>query len=224
MEELNIHFQYSFSSYIGIMEGTRYIQEIFVTIVNTDESGFKEEIIGRSTLNIILLEQALNDEYNIEEIFDMSEYTYRIGSKIFNFRQGELKNDIQKYFDFNIIHSNICIMERLGIKPEYRGKGIARKLIKDIVHNWGSTCGLFVMQLFPLQGEPAGYRHNELGIDLELEKMEPDMKKATKQLTAYYKSTGFVTIPGYKGLLFYTSAFSNEKMDAISLEEFDEED
>ena len=50
------------------------------------------------------------------------------------------------------------------------------------------------------------------------------MKKATKQLTAYYKSTGFVTIPGYKGLLFYTPTLCNKKMDAISLEEFDEED
>lgn len=43
-------------------------------------------------------------------------------------------------------------------------------------------------------------------------------------MQAYYKSTGFVTLPGYKGLLFYTSAFSNEKMDAISLEELDEEE
>lgn len=224
MDASEVIFQYEFKSCMGISEGVRYIQDIVVTIYKVDDYGKPIDTIGRSTFKMMLLTQARNDEYDLEEIFDMTEYTYRIASEIFDFEESDLKQGILDYFGEELEYSNICILERLGIKPEYRGKGIARKLIKDIVHNWGAACGVFVMQAFPLQGEPAGYRRNGLEIDLELDKLEPDMKKATKQLTAYYKSTGFKSIPGFKGLLFYTALLRNKKMDAISLEELDEED
>lgn len=221
MDASNICFQYEFKSCMGIMEELRYVQDIGVTIYRIDKNGNQTEVIGRSTFKILLLKQARSEGYDIEEIFDMTENTHRVGTEIFDFKQCDVKQGILNFYDEEIKYSNICILERLGIKTKYRGVGIACKLIKDIVHNWGMACELFVMQPFPLQGKIAGYKEDELGIDLELNKLEPDMEEATRQLTDYYKSTGFESIPRYKGLLFYTPVFRNKKMDAISLEELE---
>lgn len=222
-EYLDIEFKYEFRSYIGPMEGGRYIQDIAVEIIKTDEYGNSPIIIGKGNVKILLLAQAINDHYDIFEIFDTESYTMRIGNMIYDFDNYEIKEDLQRklFGDDIMINPNICIFERMMILPEYRGLGIGAKFVKDRFHYFNTACGLIVMQPFPLQLESSHAlgRDNEFESKMGYEKMEHDSRKAMKSLKDYYKRIGYITVRGYKDLMFLIPDFKNDKLDAIDLEE-----
>lgn len=220
---LDIEFKYTFSSPIGPLAGERYIQDIAVEIIKTDEYGYNPIIIGKGNVKILLLSQAMNDHYDIFEIFDTESYTMRIGNMIYDFDNYEIKEDLQRklFGDDMMINPNICIFERMMILPEYRGLGIGAKFVKDRFHYFNTACGLIVMQPFPLQLESSHAlgRDNEFESKMGYDEMEHDSRKAMKSLKDYYKRIGYITVRGYKDLMFLIPDFKNDKLDAIDLEE-----
>lgn len=222
-EYINIKFKYEFESYIGIIESNRYIQNINASIIKIDEYGNDERIIGKGDIKLLLLEQAMNDHYSIFEVFDTYEYTMRIGSMIYDFDNCEIKEDLQKklFGDDIMQNSNICIYERMTILPDYRGLGIGTKFVKDKYNFFSSACGLIVMQPYPLQLEatdPSG-RKDEFERSMNFEELEKDSKKAFKSLTDFYKSIGYISVKGYKDLMFLIPGMRNKKLDAINMDE-----
>ncbi|MBO4805819.1 MAG: hypothetical protein J5554_07235 [Paludibacteraceae bacterium] len=219
----DIKFRYQFCSFLGPMEEERYAQKIFVDIVKTDDSGNDIQIIGKASIKIMLLSQALDDNFDIFQIFDSDSYTMRIGEEIYDFDLRNIKEDLQRklFGDDIMINPNICIFERMMILPEYRGLGIGAKFVKDRFHYFSTACGLIVMQPFPLQFEPSHTleRDNEFESKMGYDKMEHDSLKAMKSLKDYYKKIGYITVRGYKDLMFLIPNVKNDKLDAIDLEE-----
>lgn len=220
---LNIKFKYEFESFIGEMEGNRYIQNIKASIIKTDENGNEEKIIGKGDIKLLLLAQAMNDHYSIFEIFDTYEYTMRIGSMIYDFENDELKEDLQKklFGDEFVENPNICIFERMTILPEYRGYGIGKRFVKDRFNFFSSASGLIVMQPYPLQLEAVGPggRSDDFEKRMGYEFMEKNVQKATKSLKDYYKSIGYISVRGYKDLMFLVPCKRNSRLDAIKMDE-----
>ena len=223
LQYLNIEFKYTFSSPIGSIAGERYIQDIAVEIIKTDEYGNTPVIIGKGSVKILLLSQAINDHYDIFEIFDTESYIMRIGNMIYDFDNYEIKEDLQRklFGDDMMINPNICIFERMMILPEYRGLGIGAKFVKDRFHFFSSTCGLIVMQPYPLQLEAVGPngRTDEFEKRMGYETMEKNVQKATKSLKDYYKSIGYISVRGYKDLMFLVPCKRNTSLDAINMNE-----
>ena len=147
-EYLDIKFKYEFESFIGEIEGNRYIQNIKASIIKTDENGNEEKIIGKGDIKLLLLAQAMNDHYSIFEIFDTYEYTMRIGSMIYDFENDELKEDLQKklFGDEFVENPNICIFERMTILPEYRGYGIGKRFVKDRFNFFLTSSLIFIQK------------------------------------------------------------------------------
>lgn len=220
---IGIKFKYEFESYIGEIEGNRYIQNINASIIKIDEYGNNERIIGKGNIKLLLLEQAMNDHYSIFDVFDTYEYTMRIGSMIYDFDNNELKEDLQKklFGDDIMQNSNICIYERMTILPDYRGLGIGTKFVKDKYNFFSSACGLIVMQPYPLQLEAVGPsgRTDEFEKSMNFEELEKDSKKAFKSLTDFYKSIGYISVKGYKELMFLLPGMRNKKLEAINIDE-----
>ena len=220
---LNIEFKYTFSSPIGSIAGERYIQDIAVEIIKTNECGSTPVLIGKGNVKILLLSQAMNDHYDIFEIFDTESYIMRIGNMIYDFDNYEIKEDLQRklFGDDMMINPNICIFERMIILPEYRGLGIGAKFVKDRFHFFSSTCGLIVMQPYPLQLEAVGPngRTDEFEKEMGYESMEKNVQKATKSLKDYYKSIGYISVRGYKDLMFLVPCKRNTSLDAINMNE-----
>ena len=220
---MDIIFKYEFESCIGEIEGNRYIQDIKASIIKTDEYGYNPIVIGKGDIKILLLEQAINDHYDIFEIFDMHEYTMRIGGMIFDFDNYELKEDLHKklFGDDIMLNQNICIFERMTILPKYRGFGIGAKFVKDRYNFFSSACGLIVMQPYPLQLEAVGPngRTDEFERKMGYDTMEHDVRKATKSLKDYYKRLGYISVKGYKDLMFFVPEFRNKKLEAINMDE-----
>lgn len=222
-QDLDIIFRYQFCSFLGPMEEERYVQKIFVDIVKTDDSGKDVQIIGKASIKIMLLSQALDDNFDIFQIFDSDSYTMRVGEEIYDFRYGDIKEDLRRklFGDDYMTNPNICIFERLTILPEYRGLGIAAKFIKDNFFFFSTTCGLIVMQPFPLQFEAEGTlaKCSDFERQMEYDQMEKDENKARKSLINFYKKVGFISVKGYDDLMFLLPGFKNKKLDAIDLNE-----
>lgn len=219
----DIEFRYQFCSFLGQLEGERYIQEIFVDIIKTDDSGKNVQIIGKASIKIMLLSQALDDNFDIFQIFDSDSYTMRIGDEIYDFENDDIKEDLRRqlFGDDYMANPNICIFERLTILPEYRGLGIAAKFIKDNFFFFSTACGLIVMQPFPLQFEAEGTlaKCSDFERQMEYDQMEKDENKARKSLINFYKKVGFLSVKGYDDLMFLLPGFKNKKLDAIDLNE-----
>lgn len=222
-QDLDIKFRYQFCSSLGPLEGKRYIQEIFVDIVKTDDSGNDVQIIGKASIKIILVAQALEDNFDIFQIFDSDSYTMRVGSTIYDFENDDIKDELRRklFGEDYMSNPNICIFERLTILPEYRGLGIAAKFIKDNFFFFSTTCGLIVMQPFPLQFEAEGTlaKCSDFERQMKYDQMEKDENKARKSLINFYKKVGFISVKGYDNLMFLLPGFKNNKLDAIDLNE-----
>lgn len=219
MSDSFVTFKYQFDSGTGPFEGERYVRDMKMEIFSQDEDGVPVDLIGKAVFKIIYVAEAINSDYDLYEIFDSDEYTFRHSHAFFDFKTGEVKQAIRKYYNYDVMQSNICILEKIEILPEYRGCKIGAKAIKDIIFHFGSGIGLFVIQAFPLQFESKKKELDEWQKQLKLSSFPSQEKIAFKKLKDYYKSIGFDKIPGYKDLLFYNPVIRNARFDAIDLEE-----
>jgi len=214
-----VSFKYQFNSGTGPWEESRFLRDIKMDIFSEDEYGNSLKQIGKVRFKIVYIDQAINTGYNLYDVFDTEEYTFRHAQEFFDFEMGEIKEDIQKFYKYDCFSDNICILERIEILPEYRGKQIAAKAIKDIIFHFASGCALFIIQAYPLQFDKSNRRDKDWEKSLQLKDLPQHKKVAFKQLRDFYKSIGFDKISGYKELLFYNPLQKNERMDAINLEE-----
>ena len=73
MKELFLSFKYSFSSGTGELEGERYFQTVFIDIYAEDADNEGDSVlIGKSCVKVILLSQALENQYDLAELADMN--------------------------------------------------------------------------------------------------------------------------------------------------------
>ena len=64
MKELFLSFKYPFSSGTGELEGERYFQTVFIDIYAEDADNEGDSVlIGKSCVKVILLSQALENQY-----------------------------------------------------------------------------------------------------------------------------------------------------------------
>lgn len=219
MNDSFVTFRYQFESGTGPFGEGRYVRDIKMDIFSQDEDGSPVNLIGKVFFKIIYIAEAIDAGFDLYEMFDSDEYTFRHSQAFFDFATGEVTEDIQEFYSCGIMQTNICILEKIEILPGYRGCKIGAKATKDIIFHFGSGCGLFVIQVFPLQFELKKIEQDEWQKQQELSIFPSQENIAFKQLRDYYKSFGFDEIPGYEDLLFYNPAIINVRFDAIDLEE-----
>jgi GNAT superfamily N-acetyltransferase len=219
MEDFYYRIDYKFTSPLGYLEGSRYVTSILGDIIQEDEDGQNVAMVGRITLQFVLVSLAINNEYDLYEIFDESAPLFEIGQAIFDFQYGEIKDKIQDYYNGEIVNSDIYVIERIEILPPYRGNNLGKKIIKDIYNRFSGACGLFVLKSFPLQFETEGTGNSEWNKQMKLDAFEKNEKMAVQKLKSFYKSCGFETIPGISSnFMFVNPLKRNSKMDKIELE------
>ena len=221
MKELFLSFKYSFSSGTGELEGERYFQTVFIDIYAEDADNEGDSVlIGKSCVKVILLSQALENQYDLAELADMNRELGQIldlepESDLDIFKQ----SIIEKYPEC-CMNNNFCVLDRLVLIPEYRGYGISKKVIKDTIFHFSTACGLFVIYPFPLQLEGEHCICEDPWEDKNWYKgLEKNEKKAFSKLTSYFQKLGFEKIKGMNDLLFYCPFFVNKKLDEIDLNE-----
>ncbi len=213
---------YSFSSHLGSMIESSYINCIKGELVQETEDGdiSKEIVIGKIQISIILVSLAINNDRSLLEVFDNTAALFDIGQDIFDFDKNQMKDEIIGHFEEFPMNSDICIIERLEIIPAYRGKNLGKKMLKDIYNRFNGSCGFFVLKAFPLQFEPR--LENKVNIwdeNLKLKELEKDEEKARYKLIHFYQQCGFELIPDFsEEIMFINLSFTNKLMDEIELQ------
>lgn len=197
---------YSFSSELGDIGGSRYITSYLGDVYEDLEDGEKK-IVGKVEVLKLLLELAVSDAFDFEEIFSTENYLEGIGEQIIDFDNEEINPDIQHHYKNQLEDLNICIIKRIEILPEHRNNGLGKRIIKDIYNRFRYGTGLFIVQVFPLQFEATD--NDNWKEDMGLGLLEPDYEKAFYQLKAFYQRLGFAHIEGYNELMFLCPIFNN---------------
>ena len=200
--------KYSFTSELENEEFDRFITSYKADIFELDERSDAQKLIGKLEFKIILLGLALNENVPYFEIFDQEQYTHDIGSQIFDFDTDELKESILDFYDYNYgtVGVDICILTRIEIHESHRRLGIGKKVIKDILDRFSSSCGLFVAQAFPLQFSVIRGELPEWSKQMNYDALDSDYEKAFYKLKAFYQKAGFNHIEGFNELMFLNPA------------------
>jgi GNAT superfamily N-acetyltransferase len=211
--------RYSFVSPLNKAGEARYITHFKVELTIDDEFGNPSETIGKGNIQIVLLALAKNNHFDLFRIFDVDRDIFRVASEIYDFTNQEFNSDILFFFDDMLICRDLCIIHQLELLPQYRRKGLGKKMVKDIVNRFGSACDLFVAETFPLQFEndsflPKDDWYQKMRFDL----LDKDFEKSDYLLKAFYQSVGFQYIENYTDLMFLNSVKINEKLNKIELE------
>ena len=208
-------FEVRYNSFTILDDDTcrRFIMPYFADIFEVDTVTNVEVKIGFLEMRLLLFGSAMNNGFGMESVFDMEEYTLRIGKQIANFDNEEVNDDILEFYKYDITENDICIIQSFEIIEKYRGKGIGKKIIKDLYIKFANSCGLFVVQTFPIQFEfNDGESLSEWEKQLNLKKLDKDFEKSFYKLKAFYQNLGFNHIDGYDDLMFLNPAIVNKKL------------
>jgi ribosomal protein S18 acetylase RimI-like enzyme len=184
---------YTSLSHLGEREGNRYVQPIFGDLILTNEEGTKEKTIGRISGYKVLLGNAINDNIGFFDVFDMDTDRYGLGETIFDdFWKKELHPALNTVYEDEFDGSDLLVLKKVEIEPEYRGQSLGKYFIKDFYNNFISGCQLFI----------ADFREQE-----------------NERIMFYFKRMGFEIIPRVSNqFMFLNPAFKNQPWEGIILD------
>lgn len=175
-----------------------YINDIDFEVYITDIHGKLSEIIAKGKISQILFALAMDYDYPLIDVMDASQSILDMSGILFEFEEGkDFWDRIETYFDDNIpLNYNICYLEYFEIVPNYRGKGIGKKIMKNLIERFYSSCGLWVVKGFPIQHSSAIKNIAFEDLDAWDQKMaygnfEKDFEKSHYKLFHYFQQLGF---------------------------------
>jgi len=216
-EDPYFYVNYDFRSYLGESEGLEFINVINATILSEDgEVGGRSEEIGNATIKQFLFSEAMNQHSDLMLMFDNPEFGWEEGQELYDFENGDYSEIIQSFYNDEPLDPNICFVEGISLLPEFRGKGIGKRVLKDIYTRFSPGCGLFVVDIFPYQ-HIKNLMQTDWINNMKLDLLEPDYDTAIDKLHAYFLSLGFEKIFN-NTLRFTTPHLRNTLFDSIQRE------
>jgi GNAT superfamily N-acetyltransferase len=155
-----------------------------------------EEELGNVRLFIVERERVINDGESLFEVMDcLSPSTLDMYEALVNGRTGDWKERVKNLIDENRgCYPNTMLIDRVELKPEFRGHGIGPSVVRQVIDTLGASCELIACKPFPLQY--CGY----MGDRNEEQRKEPAFertrKAAWKKVRSIWEQTGFIPVKG----------------------------
>lgn len=202
MEEQDFTIKYSFSDALRAQPSgdnpTDFINEIEFEVYLTDIYGKLSEMIAKGKLSQILFALAMDYNYPLFDVMDASQSILDMSSVLFEFDQDkDFWEKIDSFFeDDPPMNFNICYLEYFEIAPNYRGKGIGKKIIMNLMERFYYGCGLWVIKGFPIQHsgvikKTAFEDLDEWDKQMDYKSFEKDFEKSQYKLFHYFQQLGF---------------------------------
>lgn len=214
MNENVLEMSYIFHSCIASRMESDCIQEVKVKIYSLDEENNHREWVGEVEFKIIHIDRAEVNGFNIYDVFDEYEYTFRHSQEFYDFEKNQFKDNLLEVFPDLDYTKKICIIEKIIVKPKFRGNKLGAKIFKDIVFNF-DYCELFIVQPYPLQFDNS--LENDFREQYNLHQLEQNERKAIHKLQKYYQTWGLRKIKGIKDLMFFSTIYRNDIFDSIEM-------
>lgn len=190
-DSIFLSIEYKMVSDVPNYEPDRYVNRYSVKVFASNLDADTNLEIGRGVVKLILESLALDDQYSMYDVFDSSHATMELGSEIYDFDEWQIKDEIRICPGYDIINQNILFLERLELAKDYRGHGIGKKIIRDILERFFSSAGLIALKAYPLQFESSRGSDETWAKKVALEGLEEDEEKARYKLYHYYQNLGF---------------------------------
>lgn len=217
--------EYSFTSGSGEIGSARYITEYQVRIFSEESYQLRQENreysieIGKGWVSLFLLGLAMDNQQPLIDVFD-DNADYLDLYQVLYTKQGELIQPIQN--DYESFNGNLLFIRQLELLPEWRSRGLGKKVLKDIILRFDGCCGLVVMNSSPLQFESGILESTDLwNQQLLLNQLTQDKKLAQQKLAAFCQSVGFERVPD-STWHYLSLGKRNAAFDQIAIDETDE--
>ena len=213
--------KYRFDSGTGCIEHGRFINEYEIDIWGhgeNDDGIEKSQLIGKGKISLFLVGLAQNEDFSLYQLFDSSQNGLDLGNLIFDWETEDMNEDFEDIIS-EALNYNILYIDRIELLPQFRGLGLGKKIMKDIIFRFDNSCGLIALKAFPLQLEGSSVlgRDEKWSKKMKYDDLIQDEKIAKKQLYKFYKSLGFTQY--FKTEYFYINpALTNKKLDKVNLD------
>ena len=198
-QDLTIAMSWRGESYISkYSDPGDYIYEASgdLFVINDDED---KQPVGKFRVYYVDLERAVNEGETISDILDAhSSHVAEYFEPIFGSEEPDFNSRILELFDHAIFASNLLILDRLEILPQYRGEGLGLTVLRHMIARFSSGAALVAMKPFPLQFEasPSVGFGDKWRDRMNLSQFPAAEDVATEKLFRYYSRLGFLRLSG----------------------------
>ena len=175
-----------------------FVNKIDFEVYVTDVHGKLSEVIAKGQISQILFGLAIDHGYPLFDVMDASESILDMSGVLFEFDEDkDFWDKLFAYFADTLPMSyTICYLEYLEIIPNYRGKGLGKKIIKSMMKRFYDSCGLWVAKAFPIQHsgviqKTAFENLDEWDQQMDYDNFEKDFEKSQYKLFHYFQQLGF---------------------------------
>lgn len=170
-----------------------------------DENGAEEELAGSLEAYLIQVNRIFEDGRSVFTVADAhSHYILEALSQILDPKTEEVRDDVQKVFNYTIDLGDILFLDTITILPQHRGEGVGLAAMQRLLDLCCAGCSCAVLKPFPMQHH-AEFRRKE--------KPEPAMRydlfvkgreAGRKRIARYWERLGFRKLPNsyYHALSF----------------------
>lgn len=146
--------------------------------------------LGFLKFSIIRVGGAINDEFPLDELFDMSQEICDLAGGLYDDGFEEFKGPIRKKFPDASPWDDILYFQSLELHAFARGQRVGLSALHRAAKDWERGCCLVVIQPHPLQ-YPNGKRNDDTWRRLGMDNSTPDFKTSKQKLENHYKQLGF---------------------------------
>jgi GNAT superfamily N-acetyltransferase len=108
-------------------ENNRFVQDITADITRMNEDQQTLTLVGRLAAYKVLLREAEHNGWDAFSIFDVDQATMNVGDHIYDVAKDDWDKKVRSHYKDDLFGSDVLILARIEILPEYRGQGIALK-------------------------------------------------------------------------------------------------
>jgi hypothetical protein len=185
----DFYIDFKCSSPLSHEEG-KWITEIEAKISTFSEED-NETLAGKARFHLADIESALDAGLSAFWLLDEKASTFDMYSKLFVNHTSEFKDEIFETIGEELFSSNLFIVDRIEILPDFRGHSLARLAIEEAIRIFAGNVQLCVLKAFPLQFEVSNSNTDKWTDSLKLLDFCDEGEIATQKLIDHYKAIGF---------------------------------
>jgi GNAT superfamily N-acetyltransferase len=143
------------------------------------------------------VDSAVVEGESVFDIFDYSATTIGYFEDLYDYHRADFKDSVLRTLGCanEYVPSTLLIVDRLELKPEYRGRGIGLQAMKILISRFRVGAGIAAIKPFPLQFEAGADDDPDAFRKRGFDKYANDEGRCQKRLQAHYARLGFKKIP-----------------------------
>jgi hypothetical protein len=175
------------SDYVNILDGLIYCSP------EDNEANEREEIIGAFRMVYIDANSATESGTSLFDVYDCDAETLEFFESFVNLDDEEFTKELTDFLESEFVFSgnNVLIIDRIGIRPEYRGNNLGLIVLRNLIQRFSKGVSVVAIKPAPFEFTTTHIKRNY--IDWQCTEIKKDSIEAVK-LGKYYQKLGFTKI------------------------------